>query len=171
MDAFQQQLSEQKIGKSFCSIVVDNKAVDLSPLKLEYSGEIHEGLLSLKIHQLYKNDIGPENSPDRKAMLILPKSRTHCISGIDCVLNNEKIDIKIDEITNAEEIEKEAQKEKRTTIRSNFSPDDKYFNIFLGSLSYNSECDVTISMEITSTNIDDYTYQTIIPFSESELLP
>lgn len=166
MDAFQLQLSDQKIG--FCSLIIDDEMVNLSSSKLEYSGEMHDGLLTLKIHQLYINDIGPGNSPDRRAMLVLPKSRTYCISEIECVLNNEKVDIKIDEIKNAKEIEREARKEGRTTIKSEFSPDDKYFNITLGSLSYNSECDITISMEIISTNIDDHTCQTIIPFSEDK---
>ena len=91
------KFAEQKIRKSFCSIVVDNKLVDLSPIELNYTGEMNGSVLTLQIHQIYKNEVGDDHSPDREAVLVLPRARTQCITGIDCQLNGKKIDLKIEE--------------------------------------------------------------------------
>lgn len=163
----QEELTKQQIKGSFCSIIDDdNKYHDLDPLKIDYAGEMHSGILSLRIHHLYKSNVGKNESSKNKAVLLLPKSHTHCISKIDCLLNGERIDIKIEETEKAKEIEKEGETEGKTTVRSTISHDNRYLNIILGSLNFGSEIDVTICIEILSTNIDSSTYQTIIPFSE-----
>ena len=163
------KFTQQKISKSFCSIVIDDQLVELTPLKMDYTGEMNGGILSLQIHQIYQNDKGDENSPDRKVVLVLPRTRTQCITGIECILNGETIPLKIEEEKKAEEIAKEGEKQGRTTFRSVSTPDEQFLNIHLGSLSYGSKCEITIRMEIISTNSDSKTYQTVIPFSEQAI--
>ena len=131
-----------RANQNICSVIVDDDH-ELIPLKLEYVGEMNGGILSLQIHQLYKNDQGDANSPDSKAVLALPKNRSHCITGIECFLNDQKIDIKIEEEKTAKEIAKEGKKQGRTTIRSDSTPDDQTLKIKLGSIKFGSEFKIT----------------------------
>lgn len=156
-------LSKQTINQSFCSIFYKSQLVPLDPVLIDYTGKLNGCILTLQIHQSYVNLVSRE---DCQCHLLLPREKTQCITGVDCLLNGEKIELKIEEEKKAQEIANEGKQQGLTTILSTNIINQDYFNIKIGSLSYESILDITIEMEIISTNINSKTYQTIIPFSE-----
>lgn len=161
--------SRTTISKSICHIISDSKEIEISPLKLDYFGEMNDSILSLRIHQKYKNTIKSKDSSSTKAYLILPNTLSQSITGIECMINGKKIDLKVEENNRAKEIEKLGELSGCMTIRSEISQDEQFVKIILGLLPYNSECDITLHMEIVSSNSNSNTLQTIIPFSEQIL--
>lgn len=153
---------------SFCAIILnDNSKVDLMPLKIDYNGEMNESVLSLAIHQKYKNIYN--NYVANKAILALPQTLTQSITGIECSLNGNKIDLNIKEKQKAERIAQNAEQRGHSTIRSVTSRDEQTTEIILGLLPFNAECDIVIHLDIISTNSDLNEMQTIIPFSSQSL--
>lgn len=136
---------------------------------MDYYGEMNESVLSLNIHQKYKNTCGNKYSSDCKAVLVLPQTLTQSITGLECYLNGKKINLKVHEKKKAEKIAQQAEQNGCSTIRSVSSPDEQKTEIILGLLPYNAECDISIQMEITSTNSDSNILQTVIPFSEQQM--
>lgn len=108
-------MTYSNIGYSYCSIAVDNELTELIPKKLDYTGEMNGGILTLQIHQLYRNDKKSTKSSNTDAVLVLPKAKTQCITDINCILNGRSIELKIEEEKRAEEIAKEGEEQGRTT--------------------------------------------------------
>lgn len=154
-------VTESSIRQSFCTLISDGNEKDLTPLQNEYKGQMNGGILSLEIHQSYKNETGSQES---KAVLCLPRSRNHCLTAIEYVLNGEKINLKLESKETAQEIVEEAEKEGRSTITARKSKNDQTFLVDLGLLPNNSICEITLRFEIVSSNTDPQTLQTIIPF-------
>lgn len=148
---------------SFFAVYRDDDYFDIPPLKTEYWGEMNGGILSFNVHHIYKNDsdLSTEN-----AVITLPKTYSQCISGIDCTLDGKKIEIKIEEKKRAEEIQKEGEMHGKTTILSKTLPKSDVLRINIGSLQCGSECNITIHMEIISSNMNLNTYKTYIPLPE-----
>lgn len=150
---------------SFCSIFTGQNKVDLMPIRVEYNGEMNESVLSLTIYQKYKNIYGGMNLPPSKASLVLPQSLTQSITGIECYMDRNKIELDIKEKQKAERIAQNAEQHGHSTIRSITSRDEQTTEIILGLLPFNSECDIILHLDIVSTNSDLNEMQTIIPFS------
>ncbi|KAK8875570.1 von Willebrand factor A domain-containing protein 5A [Tritrichomonas musculus] len=144
------------------SLFINNESFELTPIKIEYKGKMNNSVLFLDIHPIYKND---KYFTNNECILLLPKQNLQMIGGVKCLIDGKEVSL------NIKEIEEEKQKQIAATDRNVISLGYQYFKLNVGQLAKGSVCDITINMEIISTNTDLKTYQTIIPVSNQILDP
>ena len=107
------------------SILINNGAIELTPNKINYEGEMNFDVLTCKIHATYQYD---ENVANNNAVLVLPKQTYQIIDSIEFKVNLIKNNI------NSNQIEQEKQKQIKE-INENASTSWEQLRINLGVMN------------------------------------
>ena len=87
---------QKLVSSSFCSIAIDDKLVELTPFKKDYMNICQTPDLKIKIHQVYKNDIGNSDSPDRELFFIL-NQESYQSKILKFIFNGNEINLNIED--------------------------------------------------------------------------